>query len=258
MGRGKVIAGLASAVMLVGAGPAAANVLPVGTWSFNEGYGTVAHDTSLAPDNGTLQGSPQWTKGRFWSALSFDGNDSTVNIPDRSIFEAPQVTVSAWVNSTNPGSFRYIVAKGASGCIAASYALYTGANGGLEFYVSSNGGLSYNISPDAGTNIWDGNWHSVVGTFNGSEVDLYVDGKEVGSGTADTTPISYGLPTTNDLSIGNYPVPTANFPDCGNLAFSGKIDEVHVFNRALGAQEVHLGYVASGYLPQQFPDDAIL
>ena len=84
-------------------------------------------------------------------------------------------------------------------------------------------------------------------------MDLYVDGKEVGSGTADTTPISYGLPTTNDLSIGNYPVPTANFPDCGNLAFSGKIDEVHVFNRALGAQEVHLGYVASGYLPQQFP-----
>ncbi len=48
--------------------------------------------------------------------------------------------------------------------------------------MSSNGGLSYNISPDAGTNIWDGNWHSVVGTFNGSEVDLYVDGKEVGSG----------------------------------------------------------------------------
>ncbi len=72
-------------------------------------------------------------------------------------------------------------------------------------------------------------------------------------GTADTTAISYGLPTTNDLSIGNYPVPTANFPDCGNLAFSGKIDEVHVFNRALGAQEIHLGYVASGYLPPAVP-----
>ena len=111
MGRGKVIAGLASAVMLVGAGPAAENVLPVGTWSFNEGYGTVAHDTSLAPDNGTLQGSPQWTKGRFWSALSSDGNASTVNIPDRSSSRPPQVTVSAWVNSTNPGSFRYIVAE---------------------------------------------------------------------------------------------------------------------------------------------------
>jgi hypothetical protein len=162
------------------------------------------------------------------------------------------VTVSAWVSSTSsPGNFKYIAANGASGCSAAAWGLYTGANGGLEFYVSSNGGLTYAISPDAGTGIWDGQWHSVVGTFNGSSVDLYVDGREVGSGTANTTPIDYGLPTSSDLMIGNY-------AGCSGLDFSGKIDEVHVFNRALGAQEIHLGYVASQYLPQQFPDDAML
>ena len=122
--------------------------------------------------------------------------------------------------------------------------------------MSSNGGLSYNISPDAGTSIWDGNWHSVVGTFNGSSVELYVDGKEVGSGTPNTTPIDYGLSTSCDLMIGNYPA-LLNL-GCSGLDFSGKIDEVHLFNRALGAQEIHLGYVASQYLPQQFPDDAVL
>jgi hypothetical protein len=37
------------------------------------------------------------------------------------------VTVTAWVKSTNPGGeFKYLVAKGASGCNAASYAFYTG------------------------------------------------------------------------------------------------------------------------------------
>jgi hypothetical protein len=252
MGRGKIIAGLASAVVLLAAGPAAANVLPVGTWSFNEGYGTVAHDTAFQPVNGALQGGASWTRGRFWNALSFDGNASAVDIPDRSIFDAPQITVSAWVNSaTSPGNFKYIVAKGASGCIAGSYGMYTGANGGLEFYVSSNGGLTYSVSPDAGTGLWDGNWHSVVGTFNGSSVALYVDGKQVGSGTPNTAPIGYGLPTSSDLMIGNY-------PGCSGLDFSGKIDEVHLFNRALGAPEIHLGYVASQYLPQQFPDDAVL
>jgi hypothetical protein len=252
MGRGKVIAGLASTVMLVGAGPAAANVLPVGTWSFNEGYGTTAHDTAFAPDNGTLQGGASWTRGRFWNALSFDGNTSAVDIPNKPVLEPAQVTVSAWVNSsTSPGNFKYIADKGASGCIAASYGLYTGAGGGLEFYVSNNDGMTYTISPDAGTGVWDGQWHSVVGTFNGSAVDLYVDGKEVGSGTANTTPIDYTLPTGGDLMIGNY-------AGCPNLDFSGKIDEVHLFNRALGAQEIHLGYVASQYLPQQFPDDAVL
>jgi hypothetical protein len=252
MGKAKFIAGLASAVMLVGAGPAAANVLPIGTWSFNESNGTVAHDTAFQPDNGTLQGGAAQTKGRFWNALSFDGNASAVDIPDRPILDSPQVTVSAWVNSaSNPGNFKYVVAKGASGCLAGSYGLYTGANGGLEFYVASNDGLSFAISPDAGTGVWDGNWHSVVGTFNGSSVNLYVDGKQVGSGTPNTTPIDYGLPTSKDLLIGNY-------GGCSGLDFSGKIDEVHVFNRALGAQEIHLGYVASGYLPQQFFGDAIL
>jgi hypothetical protein len=255
MGRGKLIVGLASAVMLLGAGPAAANVLPVGTWSFNEGSADVAHDTSLSPDNGTLQGGVSWTQGRFRNALSFDGNTGAVDIPNQSDLNASQVTVSAWVNSsTSPGNFRYIVAKGSSGCSAASYALYTGANGGLEFYVSYNGGLSYSISADAGTGVWDGNWHSVVGTFNGSEIDLYVDGKEVGTGTANKNPIAYNLPTSSDLMIGSYP------PGCAspNLAFNGNIDEVHVFNRALGAAEIRLGYTASGYLPQSFPDDAVL
>jgi hypothetical protein len=252
MGKVKLIAGLASAVMLVGAGPAAANVLPVGTWSFNESSGTVAHDTSFQPDSGTLQGGASHIKGRFWNALSFDGNASAVDIPDRPSLDSPLVTVSAWVNSaSSPGNFKYIAAKGASGCIAGAWGLYTGANGGLEFYVSNNGGLTYSISPDAGTGIWDGNWHNVVGTFNGSSVDLYVDGKEVGTGTPDTTPIDYVLPTSSDLMIGNY-------AGCSGLDFSGKIDEVHVFNRALGAQEIHFGYVASGYIPQQFFGDAIL
>jgi hypothetical protein len=252
MGKAKLVAGLASAVMLVGAGPAAANVLPVGTWSFNEGNGTVAHDTTFLPDNGTLQGGAAWTQGRFRNALSFDGNSSAVNIPDRPDLDSPQVTVSAWVNSaSSPGKFKYVVAKGASGCLAASYGLYTGANGGLEFYVASNDGLSFAISPDAGAGIWDGSWHNVIGTFNGSSVELYVDGREVGSGTPNTTPIDYSLPTSRDLMIGNY-------AGCSGLDFSGKIDEVHVFDRALGAQEIRFGYLASGYIPQQFFDDAIL
>jgi hypothetical protein len=252
MRKGRLVTVIATGALLVGAGPAAAQVLPVGTWSFNEGHGTVAHDTSFQPDNGTLQGGATWTQGRFWNALSFDGNASGVDIPDRSNLDAPRVTVSAWVNSgTSPGNFKYIVAKGASGCIAGAYGIYTGANGGLEFYVSNNGGLTFALSPDAGTGIWDGKWHSVVGTFDGSTVRLYVDGKEVGTGTPNTTPIDYGLPTSSDLMIGNY-------AGCSGLDFSGKIDEVHLFDRALGAQEIHLGYVASQYLPQQFPDDAVL
>jgi hypothetical protein len=243
-------------VFLLSAGPAAANVLPVGAWNFNEGNGTVAHDTSLAPgqDNGTLQGGTSWTNGRFWGALSFDGNAAAVDVPDEATLEGSQVTVSAWVNSaTSPGNFKYIVAKGAQGCLAASYGLYTGSNGGLEFYVANNGGMSWTISPDAGTGVWDGNWHNVIGTFDGSTVRLYVDGKEVGSGTADASAIPYNLSSGKDLLVGNY-------GGCAGLGFSGKIDEVKVFNRALGAQEIHLTVASSIALlpPLVAPGDLVL
>jgi hypothetical protein len=251
MRHGRLVTVLAAGAFLLTAGPAAAQVLPVGTWSFNEGTGSVAHETSLRPDNGAIQGDASWIKGRFWNALSF-GGAGAVDIPDRANLDPADVTVSAWVNNdTSPGKFKYILVKGASGCTAGAYALYTGAKGGLEFYVSNNGGLTYTISPDAGTDIWDGQWHSVVGTFDGSAVRLYVDGKQVGTGTDNSTPIDYGLSTSSDLMIGKY-------AGCGGLNFSGAVDEVHIFNRALGAPEIHLGYVASQYLPQRFPDDAVL
>ena len=256
MRKGRLVTVLATGVFLVGAGPAAAQVLPVGVWGFNEGMGTVAHDTSFPPhhDEGTVSGGAQWLKGRFWDALSFNGAASAVTVPDESVLEPQQVTVSAWVKaSSSPGNYMYIVAKGGNNCSASSYGLYTGANGGLEFYVSGNNGLTYSLSPDAGSSVWDGKWHSAIGTFDGSTVRLYVDGKEVGSGTPNTTPIAYGLPTSNDLMIGNYPA-CPSIPE----GFTGSIDEVKVFNRALPAQEIKLTVLASNLLPQIIPTDLVL
>jgi hypothetical protein len=241
---------------LLSAGPAAASqVLPVGNWGFNEGSGTVAHDASLPShhNNGTLSGNAQWVKGRFWDALSFDGAAAAVTVPDDAVLDPQQVTVSAWVKaSRTPGNYMYIVAKGGNTCSASSYGLYTGANGGLEFYVAGNNGLTYSLSPDAGSGVWDGNWHSAIGTFDGNTVRLYVDGKQVGSGTPNTTPIAYGLPTSNDLMIGNYPA-CPSIPE----GFTGNIDEVKVFNRALGAQEIKLAVQASNLIPQNIPTDAV-
>jgi len=100
--------------------------------------------------------------------------------------------------------------------------------------------LNSPISPDAGIRVWDGNWHHVAGTFDGAAVHLFLDGSEVGVGTPATTGIVYGLTggsnVTNDLFIGNYN------PNCGaNCAehnFSGEIDEIEIFQRALPAASI--------------------
>ncbi len=248
----KTVAGLATLIFLTAATPAGADILPVGTWSFNEGRGVVAHDYSAHHNEGHLEGLPQWAPGRFQGALSFNGAAAQVQVPDSQSLEPANVSVSAWVDSaTSPGDYKYIVAKGAEGCLAASYGLYTGAGGGLEFYVASNTGMSWTLSPDAGQAVWNGQWHNVVGTYNGSSVKLYVDGREVGAGTPDTAPIAYGLFTSNNLLIGNY-------PGCSGTGFNGSIDEVKIFNRALSPFEIGTGYQLSHWLPSAFPFDLIL
>jgi hypothetical protein len=248
----KCIAALATAAALTTAAPAAADILPVGDWTLNEGKGTVAYDYAGHRHDGTLRGGAKWTQGRFQGGLSFNGNEAAVTVPDSVALEPATVSVSAWVDaSSSPGNYRYVAAKGGNGCFAASYGLYTGANGGLEFYVSANDGLTWTVSPDAGQNLWNGQWHNVVGTFDGSTVRLYVDGRQVGTGTPNTTPIAYGLPTSNELAIGNYPW-------CPSSGFSGGIDEVKLFNRALSAQEIGIGYQLSRLLPGVIPFDLIL
>jgi hypothetical protein len=144
------------------------------------------------------------------------------------------VTVSAWIkHSGTPGDFRYVLAKGANGCIAASYGLYTGPNGGLQFYVSQGRGSIYAQSPDAGQRLWDGNWHLAVGTYDGNTIRLYIDGVEVGTGTpwTDSGTLEYLLPNSNDFYIGNY-------PGCANHEFLGAIDDVMVWNRTLDATDI--------------------
>jgi hypothetical protein len=229
---------LVSMVVLAVAAPASASTGLSGWWPFYEGSGTTAHDLSGNHDNGTINGA-QWTTGYFGSGLSFNGNGANVDVPDSSGLEpSTAVSVTAYVKANgSPGDFDYIVSKGAMGCIAASYGLYTGPNGGLMFYVDNSDGSSYTRSPDAGTGIWDGNWHFVVGTYDGNAVHLYVDGTEIGSGTPNTGPLGYGDSTSNDLFIGHY-------PGCSGLDFSGSIDEPTVWNRALSAAAIHTGYLA--------------
>lgn len=252
MSAAKIVLVLAAAVFLTAAAPAGASILPVGDWALNEGKGTVAHDYSGHHNDGSLVGLAQWTTGRFQGGLGFDGNAAAVQVPDAQSLEPAAVSVSAWVNSSAaPGSFRYIVAKGANECLAASYGLYTGAGGGLDFYVSSDGGFSWTLSPAAGPGVWNGQWHNVVGTYDGSSVRLYVDGRQVGSGTPDTAPIAYGLPNSDNLMIGDYPA-------CSSTDFSGSIDEVKVFDRALAAPEIGVGYQISRQLPSSLPFDLVL
>src|SRR5690349_5658377 len=218
--------------VLVAAVPSNAATGLIGRLAFDEPSGLSATDTSGAGRTGTLSGGVQRVAGKTGGALAFDGAGGQVRIPSAAALETPNVTVEAWVKrSGSPGSFKHIVAKGSSACMAASYGLYSGPNDGIEFYVSSGGGSSFTRSPDGGPGVWDGQWHLVTGTFDGTTVRLYVDGGQVESGTSGAAPIDYGALDTRDLFIGNY-------AGCANHGFDGAVDDVRIYGRALSADEV--------------------
>jgi Concanavalin A-like lectin/glucanases superfamily len=236
MPRSLAIAGAIFACAFATAAAPAAAATPglVGHWPLSEGAGTTVADSSGFGAQGTMSGGVSWLVTPHGTALAFDGGTGIVQIPDAPQLEpSPAVTVSAWIaRGGSPGDFRYVLSKGATGCIAAAYGLYSGPNGGLEFYVSHNRGTQYAQSPDAGPGVWDGNWHLVVGTFDGSTVRLYVDGTEVGSGTPFSGGLGYGLFSSNSLYIGDY-------AGCQRKNFLGAIADVQIWNRALGAGEVY-------------------
>ena len=228
------------------ASPALATTAPVGVWKLDEGSGTRVADSSGSGNNGVLSGGVSWVPGISGSGLGFDGSTGEVKINDNTVLEpAATVTVSAWIkHAGSPGNFSYVLAKGANGCIAASYGLYSGPDGGLEFYVSQGHGSVYARSPDAGQHVWNGQWHLAVGTYDGSTVRLYIDGVEVGTGTPWAGSLEYLLPNSNDFYIGNY-------PGCSDHEFLGAIDDVMVWNRTLGPTDIAGLLPPSGTPPTQ-------
>lgn len=209
---------------------------PSGLISWWQAEGTAADALGLNPGTLSSAADVSFVPGKIGQAFHFDGQ-GLVEVPSAPALEPASVTTAAWVRADgSPGLFAHILSKGASGCDGASYALYTGANGGLQFYVFD--GTTFFPSPDAGPGLWDGNWHFVAGTFDGATVRLYVDGAEIGAGTPAPIAIKYQLPDSDTFCIGAYR------GSC-TLPFTGDVDEVQVFGRALGVAEVEGLYEAS-------------
>ena len=191
--------------------------------TLDEGTGTIANDTSGNGLNGTLSGGTTWVPGEVGtSSVSFDGTGD-IDVPASPILEPTYVAVSAWVKGGSQGDYKYIAGNGANVCLgSAEYALYTGPNGGLLFYVTGPGGV-YGMSPDAGTGVWDNNWHQVVGVYYNSTVSLFVDGIQIGATTTAPSTIDYASYSNNDFHVGAY-----GESSCG-FTFNGSIDDVIVY-----------------------------
>jgi hypothetical protein len=196
----------------------------VGAWSFDQGAGTTAPDASGTGNQGTVSGATWTTAGKQGGALTFDGVNDRVAVPDAASLDLTnRMTLEAWVRPTaTSNDWRTVLLKERSPGLA--YALYAGDDVGPRpnAWLTIGGDRSV-IGPSS---LTASTWAHLAVTYDGTTVRLYVNGTQVAT-RAQTGSMAV---SSGALSIG------------GNTIwgewFAGQIDEVRVYNAALTAAQV--------------------
>ena len=165
---------------------------------------------------------------KFGKASSFNGIDNYITASDSpSLDITGDITVSLWIKMNSKAPWNVLLTKSIPWAGDNGYGFFfRGAGATLNFFINhvDYGAAALHPTPSVGE------WHHIVGTYDGSNVRIYSDGVE-------GTPMSYSTPigTNNeDLKIGWDPDMLGYF--------DGLIDEVHIYNRALSEEEIQKHY----------------
>jgi hypothetical protein len=195
-------------------------------WDFSEGHGSTTADSSGNGNTGTLS-NVSWVKNSCSGCGSFNGRSSYISVAESASLEVgQQMTVSMWVNpnatsATDPRiiSKRYDWDVKLNG---ANHYPQFGANGK---YVALNYPLALS------------RWQHVVFTFSGGLVKGYVNGQPM-SASANTFVAGDTLPT---YAYGHY----LGTDSDATAFYSGLMDDVRIYNRALADADVAALYAAT-------------
>lgn len=194
-------------------------------------------DRSSNSNTGTLTNMSQATSpviGKIGQALKFDGVDDYVNtgITSNTNFSNTTFSVSAWFKTTSSATQMLVAKQSISGSSGGWAVSLSGTVLSVVHKDGAGGNVLSRITSSSGLN--DGRWHHVVFTMttntsssSGQNIDIYLDGV-LNQGSLTNTAASATI--ANAVYIGNRFA--TSFP------WSGSIDEVRIYNRALSAGEV--------------------
>jgi len=211
---------------------------PIGNTAFNSrgGNNGTLYDGAVPATAGT--GPTHDSGGYVARSLNFDGVNDYVQVPAYSGINigTSDFTVDAWIKPASLSSaLRMIVDhREESGGSVRGYSLFLGGNNGLAFQIAD--GASFINYPSLVSVPADGRWHHVAVTVvRGSTTGIrfYLDGVWDGLGRD-------SVPFPGSLTPGSaYPFRVGARSSSLSGFFPGGIDEVEVFYRALGADEIN-------------------
>src|SRR5438105_6130918 len=195
----------------------------VAAYAFDEGAGTTTGDASGSGNTGTLSGATWNATGKFGKALSFNGSSSLVTVADAASLDLTNgMTLEAWLYPTALSGWRTAILKRTTSGLA--YSLYAHNNVPQPATTINVGGSDVSATGPSALPL--NSWSHLAATYDGTTMRIYVNGAQVG-----TFAVSGSITTsTGQLSIGGNNV--------WGEYFSGLIDEVRVYNRALSAAEI--------------------
>ena len=194
-----------------------------------------ANDESGYGNNGTEYGATL-TIDRFGnpdSAYSFDGVNDYIDFGSgtSTLFNSwDSFTLAAWIKHAESSILESILARHDDKYPTFNYVL--AINGNKVGLIADQAHVD-SISTSSVIDLADDLWYHVVGVYDNKNMTVYIDGKEDSSavfpagGTGDSTASLYIGKT------GHWP----GYPD--DRYFSGVIDGVRIYNRALTDSEVY-------------------
>ena len=168
---------------------------------------------------GRSSGPVRTTAGKYGRALTFDGVNDYVTIPDAPRLDLGKaMTLEAWVRPSASSSWRTVLLKETPGALAYSLYSASGTNRPSAWLdgTSSVGSTALTLNT----------WSHLSATYDGARLKVYVNGVlRADRATTVNVPVS-----AEPLKIGGNAV--------WGEYFAGQIDEIRIYARALTAAEI--------------------
>ena len=192
-------------------------------------FGEVCAD-SWSPETNLVGGSAVFSNTK---SIELDGIDDYVET-NFNADNFSSLSVSGWIKATNPqADYNNIITNHYRNDTTPyfQFVCRIDNNGKLQWRIGNTLGNVFSISST--TTIRDNAWHHFVGTYNGSNIKVYIDGTLENTLTASGNLYSTG----NKTSIGAY-IDVTSGSKVINNNFLGNIDEVSIFNSELSQSDV--------------------
>ena len=193
----------------------------VAWWSFSEGTGATAADSSPNGNNGTLTGGATWAPGRFGSGIKLDGTSGYVSVPNFQL-TTNAITFVTWLNGWKGGDWApFLSSRVVNAC-----EMNFGDNNTLHY--TWNGDAAATWSWTGGPVIPQDKWTMLAITIAPDKAVAYVYTDDGGL-TKGTNAIAHIQQTVGALQIGYSYSPRY---------VRGTLDEAAIYKRALTEAEI--------------------